>query len=281
MPPAFTFRPMTAGDLAAAHALSLAVGWPHRREDWQFLLSLGEGLVAPQGDRVVATAMWWLLDAHAARVGMVIVDPSLQRAGLGRVLMQRSLAAVGARTVSLTATREGATLYERLGFVPAGGVRQHQGVARAVPPPGLATAHRIVRPIAPDIDTLIDLDRRATGVARAPVLAALAPVAGTAVLLDGHTPAGFAMCRPFGRGEVIGPVVARNSAEAEALIAHWLADKTGQFLRIDVPDGCGLPPFLTAHGLVEVDAATAMRRGEAPASEGPWRCFGCVSQALG
>jgi predicted N-acetyltransferase YhbS len=281
MPPAFTFRPMTAVDIAAAHALSLAVGWPHRREDWQLLLSLGEGIVAAQGNRVVATAMWWLLDAHAARVGMVIVDPSRQRAGFGRMLMQRSLAAVGARTVSLTATREGAGLYERLGFVPAGGVCQHQGVASAVPPPGLGTAHRIVRPIVPDLDTLIDLDRRATGVARAPVLAALAPVAGTAVLLDGHTPAGFAMCRSFGRGQVIGPVVARNRAEAEALTAHWIADKPGQFLRIDVPAGCGLSPFLTANGIAQVDEATAMRRGDPPVSGGPWRCFAIVSQALG
>jgi hypothetical protein len=43
---AINYRKFTPADLDAAHRLSLAVGWPHRREDWQFVLALGAGYVA-------------------------------------------------------------------------------------------------------------------------------------------------------------------------------------------------------------------------------------------
>lgn len=33
-------------DIVQLHALSIAVRWPHRAEDWQFLLDNGQGLAA-------------------------------------------------------------------------------------------------------------------------------------------------------------------------------------------------------------------------------------------
>jgi hypothetical protein len=56
---AITYRRMTESDLAGAHVLSQAVRWPHRLEDWQFVLRLGIGFVAVEGDTVVGTALCW------------------------------------------------------------------------------------------------------------------------------------------------------------------------------------------------------------------------------
>jgi hypothetical protein len=87
------------------------------------------------------------------------------------------------------------------------------------------------------------------------------------------------MLRPFGRGEVIGPVIAPAAAAAWPLIAHFLAARAGAFLRIDITDPA-LAPMLAAHGLAAVDEALRMVRGT-PATPGASRSFALVNQALG
>ena len=277
----FSFRPMSADDLVRGHELSTAVQWPHRYEDWQFVFALGEGVVATQENRVVGTSMWWLSGLHEARVGMVIVDPSLQRVGLGRALMERSLAAVGDKTIHLTATAVGAPLYVRLGFKPVGLVRQHQGVVTAIPHLQLSPGQSIQRGEDSSVAVLTDLDAQATGVVRSAVIDALASLSEIAILLKHTKPSGFAMCRHFGRGLSIGPVIADTRADAEALIAYWLTEKCGEFARIDIPVSSGLSDVLAAHGLVQVDEVTPMVRGPAPAHSGGLQSFALINQALG
>ena len=41
-------------ELDQLHALSIAVGWPHRAEDWQFLREIGSGFVATDINRALA-----------------------------------------------------------------------------------------------------------------------------------------------------------------------------------------------------------------------------------
>jgi hypothetical protein len=42
----YSFHPFTSDHLDAAHGLSQAASWPHRRDDWQMLLGLSSGVVA-------------------------------------------------------------------------------------------------------------------------------------------------------------------------------------------------------------------------------------------
>ncbi|MBC8022847.1 MAG: GNAT family N-acetyltransferase, partial [Burkholderiales bacterium] len=125
------YRKFAPGDVDAAHRLSLAVGWPHRREDWQFVLGIGSGYVAVEGGRVVGTILYWKHDARHASLGMVIVDPASQGRGIGRELMSLALRDLEGRCVQLNATPAGKPLYERLGFKAIGRVQQHQGLAHA------------------------------------------------------------------------------------------------------------------------------------------------------
>src|SRR5258706_11563362 len=105
---------MSERDLPAAHALSKDVGWPHRLEDWQSVLSVGEGIVAHSAGRLIGTAMWWAYERKVARIGMVIVDPAIQRSGIGRALMLASLDRITENTVILNATKAGEKLYRQL-----------------------------------------------------------------------------------------------------------------------------------------------------------------------
>lgn len=213
-----TLRAMTADDLPAAAALSRAVQWPHRVEDWQLVHPLGRGFVASAGDTVVGAVMWWPFGEDAGSLGMLIVDPDRQRAGIGRRLTEAVLADAGERTLSLHATADGLPLYERLGFRRTREIRQHQGSAFTVPVAPLPADCRI-RPLGrADAEAVIALDAAAGGVARRVVLAGvLATCDGVLLDRDGEI-AGFALFRPFGRGYVIGPVVAPDQEGARALI---------------------------------------------------------------
>lgn len=272
---------MMPDDLPAAQDLSRAVGWPHRVEDWQFSLSVGEGLVACAGGRIVGTIMWWRYQGRQARVGMVIVDPAIQRAGIGATLMREVLGRIAEPQVVLNATEAGEGLYRRLGFATVGRILQHQGTAGSVPPPPLGRGRRVRPAGRNDTDRMIALDSAALGAERAAVIRGLVEAGEAVVLADGGETAGFAFCRRFGRGHVIGPVVAPDVEAARTLIAHWIGSRAGQFTRIDVAGDSGLSDWLDDLGLARVEPALTMVRGEPLPAAGIPRAFAVVNQALG
>jgi GNAT superfamily N-acetyltransferase len=277
----FEFLKMAARDLPAAQALSREVSWPHRLEDWQFVHAVGQGLVAYSGDQLIGTAMWWSYDSRIARLGMVIVDPAIQRSGVGRALMQGILEQITEPTVLLNATKEGEPLYRRLGFQGVGSIIQHQGASFSVPLVPLRDGERI-RPLGRnDLARLVELDAAACGAAREGVIAALIENGEAVVLDDAGEMVGFAFYRRFGRGHVIGPVVARDTASAKALIAHWVGSNAGMFVRIDVPGESGLSNWLEELGLASVDNVVTMVRGTPLKKASAVHVFGAVNQALG
>ncbi len=264
--------------LDGALALSRAAGWPHRREDWAMLLALGSGFAVLDGDRVVATTLLTTLgDARA--INMVIVDESLRGQGLGRELMSRAVAAAGDRDCRLVATDAGLPLYRKLGFVEVGRIFRHGGIAGMIAAP----TEPGIEPAGPDdLAAIVALDHAATGMDRTAMFATIAEVGTFAVLRRGGAIRGFAAIRPFGRGEVIGPVVAETADDAEALVAHHAAARPGAYLRIDTTDACGLSPRLDALGLTRDGGGISMRLGGArPASATAAVTHALASQALG
>jgi hypothetical protein len=75
--------------------------------------------------------------------------------------------------------------------------------------------------------------------------------------------------QPFGRGHVIGPVVANNQADGVAVIRPHVIDHAGRFLRLDTREkDSALPEFLARSGLPVYDTVTTPCRSAAP---GRWR----------
>lgn len=275
------YRKFASTDVAAAHRLSLEVGWPHRLEDWRFLQRLGTGHVATDNAGVVGTILTWKHDARHASLGMVIVSPERQGRGIGRELMKRALRDVTGRSVMLNATQAGLSLYEKLGFVAVGAIEQHQGIAAPVPARALAPGERL-RPIgASDAPVLASLATRAAGMSRARTLKPLLELAKGIVLARGDEVLGFALLRRFGRGYSIGPVVAPDAERAKALVGHWVAMHPGKFLRIDIDGASGLASWLEAIGLKSAGRVVTMVKGKAPGRDPAARSFAIVSQALG
>lgn len=280
------YRRMTEADIPSAHQLSLAVRWPHRIEDWQFVQALGAGYVAEvdglEGPQVVGTALCWSHGATFASIGLVIVSPDFQGQGIGKKLMSLALGELGSeRTVLLHATESGKALYESFGFSSFGAVQQHQGTVFKTPLMQLPVGERI-RPLGSrDTGKITALAARAAGMPRATVLAALLEVAEGVVIDRYDEVIGFALLRRFGHGYAIGPVVAPDIERAKALIAHWTGTYGGAFLRIDTNEKCGLSPWLTELGLVQVDSVLTMARGEPPLCDPGMKVFALINQALG
>ena len=272
----FRFEEFTAKHLDDAVRLSRRAGWPHRRDDWACLLGLSHGVVATSSGQVVATALATPF-GPAAMANMIIVDQDLRGRGLGRAVMQRAMALITPEEWRLVATQEGLPLYQSLGFEAVGRVLQCQGEVRAsaAPPDSVRWAR------VGDLATIARIDAAATGMQRERLLEYLTVHGRFAVLEAGGAVAGYAALRPFGRGELAGPVIARDQAQAADLLGFFFARCEGRFLRVDTAPETDIAGFLALHGLACVADGIAMRRGAAARAPSEFRNFALAAQALG
>ncbi|KQU85685.1 GCN5 family acetyltransferase [Variovorax sp. Root318D1] len=271
--------PFATEHLEGALQLSQEMSWPYRLEDWAIALELGRGFVlCDRAGNVIATAAWWPYGDDQASCGMIIVSKSAQGRGYGARLMDALLAAAHPRTITLNSTAEGLALYERRGFVRTGVIQQHQGIPHErhqAPPTSL------VRAMVPsDVEVVARLDLEASGWARRQMLDRLIQVGDGHVLVRDGEPRGYAISRLFGRGHVIGPVVAESAADARALIEAALARLGQVFVRVDTEATSQLGDWLDSIGLHQVSDATTMVKGPQNPPAGPARMFAVANQSF-
>ncbi|YCI06773.1 GNAT family N-acetyltransferase (plasmid) [Ensifer sp. D2-11] len=277
--------PIESADLEQLHALSVSVGWPLRSEDLQFLREVGRGYVAlDEIGRMTGSAMWFPHGDDFATIGVVITSPRLQTNGAGRWLMEHVLADCKGRDLRLNATRAARRLYDSLGFEPVRTIYQCQGIARPLDLTSPPQASEIRRLQDRDLAAVTALDARAFGVARTALVGKLFTHSRGYGLFRFGQLCAFALCRPFGRGYVVGPVAADTDADAIAVVLPHIVAHADHFLRLDTPVEAG--PFATLlaqSGLAVFDTVVAMSRSHKNGPEplpGPG-LYGLASHALG
>ena len=137
---------------------------------------------------------------------------------------------------------------------------------------------------AEDFPAILALDLPAYGADRRRAFDALLPVSQVRVALCGAEIVGYAMMRSFGRGKVIGPVVAGEVRIAMQLIAPFVQAEAaaGSFIRLDRPvEDEHYAAFLAASGMGLYDTVTEMRIGpQRRALKGP-QLLGLAAHSLG
>ncbi|MEU3603928.1 GNAT family N-acetyltransferase [Streptomyces sp. NPDC035033] len=226
-------RRLDTADLLACSDLSENRGWLREEHKWGLLLTAGTGygIDDPDGDGLLAACVVTSYGPGLAAIGMVLVAERYARRGVGRRLMRHVLEEAGETPLTLYATPNGRPLYEELGFTEVGRSEMLRGrFSGAVPAP-----RRAVRPAtAEDLQAVLRLDLEIFGLDRTPLIARLPAFADhLRVAVEDGAVTGFAAAWPNMDTHVVGPLIARDTATAQALVAS-LADATDRPLRTDV-----------------------------------------------
>jgi GNAT superfamily N-acetyltransferase len=210
---------MTRLDLDPAVRAILADDWGDRRAWFEFTLRnrACHAIVADADGEVVGTGVA-TVNGPVAWIGTIWVAPTQRRRGLG-VALTEAVAAIatnaGAQTLVLVATDRGRRLYERLGFEVQTWYRTFQAPAHGhdAPPAEDAEALGLRAFERGDLDTIVALDRTATGEDRRQVLEELATRDTTRVLGDDEAGIrGFVTRAPWGGGATVAPRLADGLA---------------------------------------------------------------------
>lgn len=255
--------------LEEAVRLGEAENWPHGFQDWALALSLSQGVVALQGERVVGTALATKF-GDVFMLNMIIVAAAYRGRGLGKRMISTALKYVGGSEARLFATEDGKPLYEKFGFVTEKRNFRNEGVVSAT------TAELDVSTNEPSFDFLVQMDFAATGMSRSGLLQELVD-RGTVFVAEG----GFAILRKFGRGYLVGPIVAQQRETARALLGRASQEVDGQFLRLDTTDPLISEFARDALNLSDVGGGEQMVRAPRKRRQGDYASFGLVSQAFG
>ncbi|MEU9445943.1 GNAT family N-acetyltransferase [Streptomyces sp. NPDC048304] len=233
---ALPIRRLTLRDLTACADLSENRGWPREEHKWGFLLTAGKGygIDDPSGGLAAACVVTEYGPSERpdlGAVGMVLVAERHARQGVGRRLMRHVVATMGTTPLTLHATPNGRPLYEELGFKVTG--RAEMLVGRFTPggpesgvPTRAATAE--------DLPAILRLDEEVFGADRTPLITRLPAFADQLRVAeqDGRI-TGYTAAWPNMDTHVIGPLVARDTETAKALIGS-LAACTDRPLRTDI-----------------------------------------------
>ena len=219
-----TEHALTLAHVPACFALSRAANWNQNEADWRLMLEVGRGWGITLADGTLAASTLVLPYGRFSWVSMVLVLPEQRRRGYATRLLRTALADLARHQLTpiLDATPAGREVYLQEGFRDTWGFRRFQADGAIA---GLER-HAGARPLREaDWPALLALDARAFGADREVVLRNLAQRLPQAALVseeDGAL-AGFLLGREGREACQLGPLVARSSGAARALLAEALA----------------------------------------------------------
>ncbi|MFE5938889.1 GNAT family N-acetyltransferase [Streptomyces sp. NPDC056470] len=274
-------RVLTSADLTACADLSEDRGWPREEHKWNLLLTAGTGfgIDDPEGKGLIASSIVTSYGPELSAIGMVLVAERYARRGVGIRLMRHVVAEAGDTPLTLHATPNGQPLYEQLGFAQTGRAEMLRGHFTATEPVPAITTRAAT---AEDLPTVLRLDAEVFGLDRTHMITRLPAFADhLRVAEENGEITGFAAAWPNMDTHVVGPLIARDTATAQALVAA-LAAATDRPLRTDVDVRHeALLAWLKACGLAPIAFNAVMTRSR-PDLPGDWsRRFAPLTVAAG
>ncbi len=239
-------RPLAHSDIPVVDEIRRSEGWNQTLTDWRRLIEhQPDGcFVASRGSQVVGTVTTTVHAEKLAWIGMMLVDASKRRQGIGTALMQAALDFLdrrGVPCVKLDATPAGRPVYLELGFV------QESEIQRWYRPPegvGTGTSGSEDLPVLKGEEAaaawlqVSAIDRQAFGADRLIWCQALARDSQV-VVAEGPDGTAVGMLRPGSRENYIGPITG-NSPEAARRVIRKLIDLAEQQSRHQI--GANAPP---------------------------------------
>jgi predicted N-acetyltransferase YhbS len=282
-----SIQPLTADLLDQAdRVLMAAFHPPSRRDELAFYQSLepNSWLVATLDGAVVGLGGVTCYGSFAW-LGLMAVDPEMQRRGIGQTLVKaliRRARELGCEAVLLDASRAGAPLYTRLGFVVDDHVRVYTREAQTVPTKGASEAGQHVAPLSQhDLPALVDFDTRSFGGPRKDLLAASLQLYPGRVFATRDV-SGALTGYLVAQKQRLGPWVASTPEAAETLLAHALTLPYSETPSVLVPAlNRDATELLERSGFASSREMPHMRYGGEPGLQHRERLYGQASFAIG
>ncbi|GAB5559154.1 MAG: GNAT family N-acetyltransferase [Synoicihabitans sp.] len=246
-------RSLGPADLERCCAISAQAHWNQTSSDWNFLFENACTYGVEISDRgLVGTTVAWPISAEHAWINMVLVDEVCRGRGLAKAMFERCLDDLKSKGVTsfLDATAMGARVYRKFGFEASAEFVRLKGSAAQLRESsevaGVTSAD-----VKSDLAEIAQWDKQVLGGDRESFVRRLmceAPALSYCHRDKNHRLDGFALGR---RGRVatqIGPVVALDLADAQALISAT-ANAIDGAVYIDVPVVArGLADWLSERG---------------------------------
>ena len=268
------------GDLDFADRVRMQAGWNQTLADWRRLIELEpQGCFVAELDGVPAgTATTTVYGSdELAWIGMVLVDESARRCGVGTALLEHCISHLKnerqVRCIKLDATPAGQPLYEKLGFVAEWGLRRWQATVD-----GNADAGAPEKAPEDLPGAALALDREAFGADRSALLRSLA-AGSISVKCEGSA---FGIVRCGSRASYLGPVVAESWKQARPLVERLPALAPAGEIFWDIPDQQSeAVAFAKANGFSSQRQLVRMALDGAILEENPQSVFAIAEPALG
>ena len=280
-----TLQKLSTDDIPALVKLAHAVKWDYNEEEVRTILALGPmyGHKDEHG-RLLSSAGVIQYEGGITALGMVIVDPSFHRRGLGHALMAACMEAVPPATpIMLIATEMGRPLYEKFGFSVVDTVHKFICERFVSWAPEVSDGVEIVPMTTDELEGVIRFDEKAVGTIRAAFLQERIKQAKQCLVAkdaDGSIKGyGLAVQGPVNL--VAGPIAASDHNLAVRLLCRLAENHRGN-VRIDVPDGqFSFIDALERNGFVKSNQPPVMiaRASRMPQRNGTY--FSIASQFFG
>ena len=274
-------EPLARDDVAGGLALSDAAGWNQNADDWSLFIAAGTAFgVRDESGALIATAAALPYDAATGWISMVLVAAAHRHRGIASQLVDACVASLreGGCIAVLDATPAGAAVYAKIGFVAGFAFERWEGEGGETI--AATTSESDIAAAPAQADTLIALDRSASGVDRALLLRSFLARPATRAWLAPRGD-GFALRRAGRRAAQVGPIVAGDDAAALALLALALDDIAGRVF-IDVPvDRTAIADALTRRRFVRQRPFVRMALGDARAAAARERVFALAGPEFG
>lgn len=235
-----SIRPMQMDDLPFCGHLVADAGWNQLDSDWLRAMKLEpDGCFVAMIDNLPVGTTTACCFGDTAWIAMVLVDKKNRNQGIGKRLVEHTIAFLEQKSVStirLDATALGQGLYQKLGFQPEYEVIRFTGKSLCRTD-GQNDLHKVFPndKLAQDI---FNLDLHITGTNRTDFISDLIATAESPFYctLDVYGKVdGYAGCREGNNAIQIGPVGAMNAASGERLLNAMAACFNKKPLFIDIP----------------------------------------------
>jgi GNAT superfamily N-acetyltransferase len=232
-----TIRQFTVADVDFGMRLKNQAKWNQTAADWHRAIALDPaGCFVGRWNGVDAATLTTCTFDDVAWIAMVLTDPQFRGRGIASGLMRHALdylSGRGAQSVRLDATQFGLPVYEKLGFQTDWMLTRFGGCPIVEPAAGDAP---IVRLRPDQVDSVAELDRRATGTNRRALLEQLLAdeAARSLGVFNGLRLTGFCLERSGSNAEQVGPCIAEDESIGSQLLAA--ACRNRRTVYIDVPD---------------------------------------------